>query len=151
MNTRIDLSDGFSYSRYNYLTGIAISYNLFDIKRTRYQYNIQKFHSQASLENFQQQKLLLGSTVSQADININTAIKRLDEIPIQMKAASDAYEQKLALYNSGLTNIVDLTNVLYILNRAEFDKVSAQDAAWKAIFQKLFSTNQLQQFLSTLK
>jgi len=146
-----NLLNGFGYSRYNYLAGVGITYNLFDIKRTQYRLNIQKFRTMAAGQDVQEQKTLLGNALQQADINIQSAVQRLGEIPLQVKAATDAYGQKLALYNAGISSIVDVTNALYVLNRAETDAVYTSDAAWKAVFSKAWAGNTLSTLLSTLK
>lgn len=143
--------NGLSYTRYNYLAGLSITYDLFDVRRARYKLDEQQFLSQAALANFQEQTEQINSSVTEANINIRTAINRLREIPIQQNAANGTYQQKLALYNAGLTNIVDLTNALYLLNRAETDAILATDSAWKALFQKAYATNTLNQLLSIFK
>ena len=146
-----NLLSGLSYSRFNYLSGISVTYDLFDLKRTRYRLNEQKYLSQAAYQNFNEQKILLNSSLNEAGINLQTAAGKLKEIPIQQASARAAYEQKLAMYNAGLTNIVDLTNALYLLNRAETDAILATDAAWKALVQQAYASNTINQLLSTLK
>ncbi|HVZ57049.1 MAG TPA: TolC family protein [Chitinophagaceae bacterium] len=145
-----DLGSGLSYSRYNYLSGLAITYDLFDGKRKRLQLNEQRFESRAAQKDLEAARTLVSSEVQQADIAIRTALDKLREIPVQVRAASEAYEQKLALYNAGLTNIIDLTNALYVLNRAETDYVGATAGAWNALFRKAYATNALSQLLSSL-
>ncbi|HSC37230.1 MAG TPA: TolC family protein [Chitinophagaceae bacterium] len=146
-----NLLDGFGYSRYNYLVGVGITYNLFDLKRTQYRVNIQKFRTMAAGQDVQEQKTLLDNALQQADITVGSVVQKLREIPLQVKAAGDAYGQKLALYNAGITSIVDVTNALYVLNRAETDAVYTNDDAWKAIFQKAYAGNTISTLLSTLK
>ncbi|HEY4148575.1 MAG TPA: TolC family protein [Chitinophagaceae bacterium] len=145
------LGTGLAYSRYNYLAGVGITYNLFDIKRTQYKLNIQKFRTQAAGQDVEEQKLVLNNALQQADITIQSTVKKLDEIPLQVKAAGEAYGQKLALYNAGLTSIVEVTNALYLLNRAETDAVYTNDEAWKAVFQKAWAGNTISTLLSIFK
>jgi outer membrane protein TolC len=145
------LGTGLAYSRYNYLAGVGITYNLFDIKRTQYKLNIQKFRTQAAGQDVEEQKLVLNNALQQADITIQSTIKKLDEIPLQVKAAGEAYGQKLALYNAGLASIVEVTNALYLLNRAETDAVYTNDDAWKAVFQKAWAGNTISTLLSIFK
>lgn len=146
-----NLLNGFGYSRYNYLAGVGITYNLFDISRTRYRLNTQKFRTMAAEQDVQEEKTVLSNALRQADITIGSALQKLREIPLQVKAATEAYGQKLALYNAGLTSIVDVTNALYVLNRAETDAVYANDAAWKAVFGKAYAGNTISTLLSTIK
>ena len=146
-----NLLNGFGYSRYNYLAGIGITYNLFDSKRTQYRLNIQKFRTIAAQQEVEEQKTLLGNALQQADVSIRSAVQKLLEIPLQVKAATEAYGQKLALYNAGISSIVDVTNALYVLNRAETDAVYTNDDAWKAVFRRAYAGNTLSTLLSTLK
>ena len=141
---------GLLYSRANYLAGAAITYDLFAPRKMKYKLDLQKYRTEVARANVEEQKAMVNSIQSQAGINMQTAVNRLQEIPRQAKAANDAYQQKLALYNAGLANIVDLTNALYLLNRAETDTVQANDAAWKAVIQKAFADNQVNQFISLL-
>ena len=53
-----------------------------------------------------------------------------------MKAASDAYIQKSVLYKNGLRNMVDITQSLYALNRAETDRAIANKNVWQALLLK---------------
>lgn len=146
-----NLGTGLNYNRYNYMAGVGITYNLFDFKKMQDKLAVQKMKSEAALHAYEEQKELINDLYRQATSNIQTAIARLNEIPVQLSAATDAYQQRLALYNSGLTNIIDVTNALYVLNRAEIDYVNAKDAAWKAVFQKAYASNQISQLLSSLK
>ena len=146
-----NLLNGFGYSRYNYLAGVGITYNLFDSKRTQYRLNIQKYRILSAGQDVEEQKILLGNALLQADVSIRAAVQKLYEIPLQVKAATDAYGQKLALYNAGISSIVDVTNALYVLNRAETDAVYTNDDAWKAVFRKAYAGNTISTLLSTLK
>jgi outer membrane protein TolC len=145
-----DLLTGFGYTRSNYLLGAAITYNLLDPVRVKYKQNIQKSLTEAAGQQVEEQRTLLQDAQRRADINLQAAAARLKEIPVQLNAARDAYSQKLALYDSGLANIVDLTTALYLLNRAETDHILADDTAWKAIIQKLYASNQVNLLLSNL-
>jgi outer membrane protein TolC len=71
-------------------------------------------------------------------------------IPVQLTAASDAYRQRLTQYNAGLSNIIDLTNALYVLNRAQTDLINTKDGVWRAIVQKAYADNGIYQLLSIL-
>jgi len=47
--------------------------------------------------------------------------KNLKNIPVQIKAAQAAYNQKKAQYKAGIINLVDFTNASFILYRAQTD------------------------------
>jgi adhesin transport system outer membrane protein len=97
-----------------------------------------------------EQRAALALGVNQADVELNTAKQRLLEIPNQLKAANAGYRQKLSLYKSGLTDIIELNAALNILYRAETDYVQAKYAYSSALFQKAVTGNQVSSVLNLL-
>lgn len=145
-----DLSSGLGYTRYNYLAGFGITYDLFNLRREKDRLNVQRFQTEAALHRFDEQKLVLTNAALQASVSLNTALNKFYEIPVQLNAAMNAYKQTQAQYNAGLANIIDLTNAFYVLNRAQTDFVNIKDGVWKAIVQKAYAGNGIYQLLSTL-
>lgn len=78
----------------------------------------------------------LKSQLALAEARLKNALDNYREAPIQVKAASDAYLQKSVLYKNGLTNLVDLTQALFTLNRAETDRDIAYTNVWQALLLK---------------
>lgn len=146
-----DLGSGLGYSRYNYLFGLGVTYDLFDLRRQKDRLNIQKYQTEVALHNYEEQARNLNNAGLQASVNLQTAIEKFNEIPVQLNAARDAYNQRLTQYNAGLSNIIDLTNALYVLNRAQTDLINTKDGVWRAIVQKAYAGNGIYQLLSTLK
>lgn len=144
-------STGYGFDRGNYLVGLSISYNLFDLRRRQLKLNIQKASTNYALKKLQEQQQLLASSSSQADVEMETALERLKEIPKQLKAANDGYRQKLSLYKSGLTDIIELNAALNILYRAETDFMEAKYQYASALFQKAITQNQVNTILNLLK
>jgi len=68
-----------------------------------------------------------------ADSQLKNAIDNFRETEIQLSAAGLAYKQHNALYENGLTTLVDYTQALYSLNRAEIDYEIAQNNVWQAL------------------
>ncbi|RTZ45898.1 hypothetical protein EJ377_14295 [Chryseobacterium arthrosphaerae] len=58
---------------------------------------------------------------SLSESQYKNALAKVKESRIQMQAANDAFRQQKALYENGLTTIVDFTQALYLLNRAEIN------------------------------
>jgi outer membrane protein TolC len=135
-----NFSSGFNPLYSNYLVAVSISYNLFDIKRIHDKVKEQKMYTDAAYQQLQLQKNNIGTLLSDADVEIRTSLDKLKEIPFQLDAANKTYSQQLALYKSGLSNIIDVQNALYILNRAQNDKANAIDGAWMAILDKAYAT-----------
>ena len=145
-----NLSSGFGFDRNNYLVGAGISYNLFDLRRRQLKLRTQKAVTNYALKNLDEQRSLLALSVSQADVELNTAKQRLTEIPNQLRAANAGYRQKLSLYKSGLTDIIELNAALNILYRAETDYAQARFAYTSALFQKAVTSNQVSTVLNLL-
>jgi outer membrane protein TolC len=145
------LSTGYGFQRDNYLVGIGISYNLFDLRRRQLKLRTQKASTDYSLKKLQEQQQLLSISASQADVEMQTALDRLKEIPKQLKAANEGYRQKLSLYRNGLTDIVELDAALNILYRAETDYMQAKYDYANALFQKAITENQVNSVLTLLK
>jgi len=61
------------------------------------------------------------------------AVDNFEETKVQLSAAQLAYKQHAALYENGLTTLVDYTQALYSLNRAEIDYEITQNNVWQAL------------------
>ena len=131
--------------------GIGISYNLFDLRRKQLKLRTQKATTDYSLKKLQEQQQLLDVSANQADVEMETAINRLKEIPKQLKAANDGYRQNLSLYKNGLSDIITLDASLNILYRAETDYMQAKYDYSNALFQKAITENQVNTVLNLLK
>ena len=83
-----------------------------------------------------------------AETRIANALKNFHEVPVEVKAASDAYKQKYTLYKNGLANIVDLTQALYTLNRAEVDQDITFNNVWQALLFKAAATGDFGIFIN---
>lgn len=146
-----NLSTGFNWQRGNYLVGLGISYNLFDLRRRQLKLSTQKAASDYNLKKLQEEQQDLAISAGQADVEMQTALNRLQEIPKQLKAANDGYRQKLSLYKNGLTDIIELDAALNILYRAETDYMQAKYDYANALFQKAITENQVNTVLNLLK
>jgi outer membrane protein TolC len=145
------LSTGWGFDRNNYLVGVGISYNLFDLRRRQLKLRTQKAETSYNAHKLQEQKQLLAVNANQADVELETARQRLQEIPHQLRAANDGYRQKLSLYKNGLTDIIELNAALNILYRAETDYAQAKYSYSSALFQKAVTNNQVNAVLNLLK
>jgi adhesin transport system outer membrane protein len=146
-----DVSTGYGFQRGNYLVGLGVSYNLFDLRRRQLKLRTQKASTDYALKKLEEEQQLLAVSASQADVEMQTSLERLKEIPNQLKAANDGYRQKLSLYKNGLTDIVELDAALNILYRAETDYMQAKYSYANALFQKAITQNQVNTVLNFLK
>ena len=144
------LSTGYGFDRDNYLVGLGISYNLFDLRRKQLKLRTQRTETDYAHNKLEEEKILLTNTANQANAEMETARLRLQEIPKQLKAANDGYRQKLSLYKSGLTDIIELNAALNILYRAETDYVQARYDYTNALFGQAVTQNQVGAILNLL-
>jgi outer membrane protein TolC len=86
-----------------------------------------------------------------ADQRIQNSLQSVQEVPVQYKAASDAYLQKSVLYKNGLTNIVDVQQAQYALNRAEADLNVAYINVWQSLLLKAASSGDFDLFVKQVK
>ena len=145
------LSTGYGYQRGNYLVGIGISYDLFDLRRRQLKLHTQEASTDYAYKKLQEQQQLLSISDNQADVEMQTALNRLKEIPKQLKAANDSYRQNLSLYKNGLSDIITLDAALNILYRAQTDYMQAKYDYSSALFQKAITENQVNSVLNLLK
>jgi outer membrane protein TolC len=130
------------------LFGVGLVWNITNPFRVHYQVKSQKFIS----EQFQNEYNLVSQQLHDqqvlADTRISNALKNYHEVPVEVKAASDAYIQKYTLYKNGLANIVDFTQALYTLNRAEVDKDIAYNNVWQALLYKAAASGDFGLFIN---
>ncbi len=99
--------------------GLLLHTNLFNGVHKRDKLAQSHYQTQASGYALEQQRLWLQNSLSQSLESIRIAEKNLAELPYQLQAASEAYEQKLAQYKAGMINLVDMTNAAFILYRSQ--------------------------------
>jgi len=129
-------ANGINPTRANYLIGIGMTWNLTTLLRNHPQVSAQQYTSEGLKNEYQLVDQQLKSQLALAEAKLKNALDNYREAPIQVKAASDAYLQKSVLYKNGLTNLVDLTQALFTLNRAETDRDIAYTNVWQALLLK---------------
>lgn len=143
-------SEGVGIDRSNYLLGIGISWNLMNIYRQSSKKKEQKFITQSLQKEYDYMNQELVAQQKLADDKLKNAFENFEETKMQVQAASAAYQQHTALYNNGLTTIVDLTQSFYTLNRAEIDYEIAQNNIWQALWIKAAAKGDLTILLNAI-
>ena len=143
--------DGVKPTNSNYLFGVGVVWNLTNPIRVHQQVEAQEWTSKGLQNEYELVSQQIKTQLALADQKIKYAIANYNEAPIQMKAASDAYLQKTVLYKSGLTNIVDVTQALYNLNRAETDRDIAYNNVWQALLLKAAASGDFNLFQNEIK
>jgi len=144
-------AEGLGYQRLNYLGGIGITYDLFNGVHKRDRMSVLNGQVAAADYALQQQELSLNNQELQADESIRTARANLVELPIQLRAANEAYNQKLAQYKAGVINLVDLANASFELFSAQSNYITTLNEWYTASLDKAAAAGRLDQFIQTVK
>lgn len=142
--------DGISPDRINYLFGVGMTWNITSLSRVRQQALSQGYVSKALKDEYDLVSLQLKSQQLLAEKKITNAISNYNEAPVQVKSASDAFNQKSVLYKNGLTDIIDVTQTLYTLNRAETNRDIAYSNVWQSLLLKAASSGDFELFIRAI-
>jgi adhesin transport system outer membrane protein len=145
------LESGIPYSRSNYLFGLSLSYNLFDLVHRRDELAEGRFMTDAKQSALQTQQVSLNAMLQQANSTYAITLEKLKEIPIQLSSARQAYGQQVALYRSGLNTLIDVTNAQYALLQAETNYVITTDELLQLMYIRAGLGGQLDNFLQNFK
>jgi outer membrane protein TolC len=145
------LDNGLGFQRFNYLAGLSFQYDLFNGIHKKDKLNLNHFQTAATDYGLQQQRFLLNAASLQADNAIQTTEKNLFELPVQLTAAQDTYNQKMAQYKAGVVNLVDLTNAAFVLYRSMNDYAETLGDWYLAQLDKAASTGKLDTFIQLIK
>ena len=139
--------DGINPSRYNYVAGVSLTWNLISPLKVRQQVKAQQFLAAGAENEYEQLSRQLEHQLILSEQRIKNTVESAMEVPVQYKAAADAYLQKSVLYKNGLTTIVDLQQALDALNRAEIDKRVAYINVWQALLFKAAASGDFDLFI----
>jgi len=143
-----DYFSGVKPTVYNYLLGVGVTWNITNPIRVHYQVKAQKFTSAEEKDDYDLVSQQLRDQQILAETRISNALKNFRQVPTEVKAANDVYIQKSAQYKNGLANIVDYTQALYELNRAEVDNFIARNNVWQALLYKAAATGDFGIFIN---
>lgn len=143
-------SDGAGIDRSNYIVGLTMSWNLTSLYRQSSKIREQKFITESLQKEYDYTQQELKAQQLWAADKLKNALENFEETKTQVKAADDAYRQHTALYDNGLTTIVDLTQAFYMLNRAEIEYEIAQNNIWQALWIKAAAMGDLNILLNAI-
>ncbi|MEJ0103702.1 MAG: TolC family protein [Bacteroidota bacterium] len=146
-----NFASGLGYQRFNYAVGIAVTYDLFNPVRKKDRSSVTHYQTVAAGYELQRQKQALNTATEQAETAIKVAEKNLAELPIQLKAASEAFEQKTAQYQAGIINLIDLTNASFVLYSSQSAYVQTLNQWFVANLNKAATTGNLDFFIQSIK
>ncbi|GAA4322030.1 hypothetical protein GCM10023149_22100 [Mucilaginibacter gynuensis] len=143
-------SDGIKPTRSNYLIGVGVTWNITQPLRISQQVKAQRYISQGLQDEYNLTKQELNAQLNLSEQKIKNALANYREVPVQIKAASDAWVQKSVLYKNGLSNLVDVTQARYALIRAETDRDIAYNNVWQALLLKAAAAGDFNLFINEL-
>lgn len=143
-------SDGIGFKSANYLLGFSIKWSLTDFYRFSFKAKEQKYLTESIQKEYDLIKEELVAQNGLANAQFANAVRNYEETKVQLDAATLAFTQHEALYTNGLTTIVDHTQALYSLNRAEIDYELALNNVWQALLLKAASQGDLSIFTNAL-
>lgn len=124
---------GVGIDRSNYLLGLSLTWNITNLFRSETKVKEQQFLTQSLQQDFDLFKKELNAQTQMAYSQLSNAKENFEETKVQLSAAQMAYKQHTALYENGLTTLVDYTQALYSLNRAEIDYEISQNNVWQTL------------------
>ncbi|GLU52602.1 TolC family protein [Dyadobacter frigoris] len=139
---------GLRFRAYNYMAGVSTLWNISDVFRTRQQTKAQQFLTESYQQGYNQMQIQLQGELESADLQYSAALQTVTQAPVQLSAAQDAYNQADARYKAGLSTILELTQAVTLLNRAEIDQIVAHNNVWRALLQKAAANGNINGFLS---
>lgn len=142
--------DGIHPTRTNYLFGLGVTWNITQPLRIARQVKAQRFISKGLEDEYELASQQVRAQLQLSDTKIKNALASYSEVPVQVRAASNAYIQKSVLYKNGLTNLIDVTQALYVLIRAETDRDIANNNIWQALLLKAAAAGDFNLFESQL-
>ncbi|SFN65023.1 Outer membrane protein TolC [Chryseobacterium oleae] len=142
--------DGINPTRTNYLIGVGISWNLTQTFRLSKEISAQDYTSQGLKHEYDLAEQQLKAQMDLSETKWKNSLTVYDQVPVQLKSANDAYIQRSVLYKNGLTDLVDLSQAIYALIRAETDRDIAVSNVWNALLLKAAASGDFSVFESKL-
>jgi outer membrane protein TolC len=141
---------GIPFRAYNYMVGISSIWNVTSLFRNNYEAKSQRFVARMAEERLNEEKLKVQGEIERSRLRYGASLSTLQQVPIQLNAATDAYNQAKARYDAGFSTIMELTQTFAVLNRAEVDASVAKGNVWRAILLYAAATGDFDVFLNRL-
>jgi outer membrane protein TolC len=134
----------------NYLVGFSVTWNFTQTLRVSKQTKAQRFVTDGLQDEYTLADQQLRAQWELSKTKISNALDNYFLAPVQVKAAAQAYLQKVTLYKHGLTNLVDVTQAAYVLVRAETDRDIAYSNVWQALLLRAAAAGDFGLFINKL-
>ncbi|GAC1427359.1 MAG: hypothetical protein NVS9B7_05760 [Flavisolibacter sp.] len=147
----IKFSDGLSFSRYNYGTGVQLVFPIMKYAEVKRQLLAQDFLSKAFEELVLQRKAELTAQERIANTAFYSSLSVASETGQQLKSAQYAFNAMKARYGTGLVSLSDLVQVEFNLVQAELEVKKAYWEAWKALLLQASIKGDINIFLKEIR
>ncbi len=124
---------GVKPTRSNYLVGVGLSWNLTQMLRVSKQVAAQQSVIAGLQSEYEQASQQLTMQAGLGLSKLKNARDNAMEAPVQVEAASEAYKRQVVMYENGLSDLVNVSQALYLLIRAETDLAIANNNVWQAL------------------
>jgi outer membrane protein TolC len=145
------LSQGIPFTAYNYMVGLSLIWNLTSVARISSEYKRQTLHSKSAQYTYNRVYIESKAELNQANLEFENALSEVRESPVQYRAAMDAYNQSKSRYDAGLSSFFEISQALYVLNRAEADQLASYNNLWRALLKQAAATGDLNIFTGNIK
>jgi len=146
-----DLLQGYQPNRFNYLVGLTLTYDIFNIAHKRLNASVYRYEMDAAYHQLQNEKANLNADVEQARLEKEFEFNRLLETKHQLDEATAAYTQQLSLYTNGLSSVIELNTALDYYIQAQKDYVEANVGLMKSVINYSLVTNTFTALVQSLK
>lgn len=136
-------SDAIEPTRFNYVAGVSLSWNLLSPLRVRQQVLAQRSITDAFRSEYETIALRLRTEDALADERITNSMANAQLAPTRYEAAHDAFIRQQALYTNGLADIVSVQQAMAELSRAGLDRITANINVWQALVLKTATSGDL--------
>lgn len=142
------LMDGIPYQTYNYMTAVAVNWNIFSLGKAKDEYRAAQQDAENYRYRLNEQTVSIQKQMQDANLQYQYALQQTQLGPIQYKAALDAYNISNARYQAGLATLTDLIQAFTVLNRASVDLTVANNNVWRALLQRSASSGIIADFIN---
>jgi outer membrane protein TolC len=145
-----DPGDGLWPDRANWAAGVGLYFPLMEGFQIRARRAIEEGLERSERATGDQIYLALKTQATKVRIALETAQKIVENTPLQLKAAQDAYSRSRARYDTGLANVTEVAEAQRLLAQAEIDDALARLSVWRALAAQARVSGDLAPFLKVV-
>ncbi len=141
---------GLGLRAFNYALGATLVWHPTRTFQVRRQLMAQQFRYDALGEEYNAALMRTMAELKSSDIQFNLAYQTVQKTPVMLNAARHAYAQSMARYESGLENIMLLTQVTDLYIRAETEYLISVNNVWRSLLIKAAAKGDFDVFLEQI-